>query len=139
MSMIDQVWAKARQTRKSIVLPEGDERRTIQAAARVRDEGLAEPILLGDPEKIRREAGTAGTELDGIPLIDLKADSRTLYRRLGPEQTAKLFVRLAPGEHPDFPDGHDDRTHFNARGAEMICGLVAESLRADERTRAFVR
>ena len=101
MSMIDQVWAKARQTRKRIVLPEGDERRTIQAAARVRDEGLAEPILLGDPEKIRREAGAAGTELDGIPLIDPAASPRgeayaeTLYelrraKGLSREAAAKM-------------------------------------------------
>ncbi|MCR5296074.1 MAG: hypothetical protein K6E17_01575 [Clostridiales bacterium] len=26
------------------------------------------------------------------------------------EKTAGLFVRLAPGEDPDFPDGHDDKT-----------------------------
>ena len=74
-----------------------------------------------------------------LPLIDLEERSRTLYLSLGEEGAAELFVRLKKGEHPDFPDGHDDRTHFNARGAEMICGLVAESLRADERTRAFVR
>ena len=64
-----------------------------------------------------------------IPLADLKADSRALYKSLGQEKTAELFVRLAPGEHPDFPDGHDDKTHFNAYGAEMIAGLVADELR----------
>ena len=64
-----------------------------------------------------------------IPLCDLKADSRALYLELGPEKTAELFVRLAPGENPDFPDGHDDKTHFNAAGAERICSLVVEEMR----------
>ena len=64
-----------------------------------------------------------------IPLIDLKKDSRELYLSLGEEKTAELFVRLAPGENPDFPEGHDDKTHFNAFGADAICRLVVEGMR----------
>ena len=64
-----------------------------------------------------------------VPLCDLKKDSRELYLKLGEEKTADLFVRLAPGEHPDFPGGHDDKTHFNAYGAKVIAGLVAEEMR----------
>ena len=64
-----------------------------------------------------------------VPLIDLKMASRKLYLSLGEEKTAELFVRLKPGENPDFPDGHDDKTHFNEYGADQICRLVAEGLR----------
>ena len=64
-----------------------------------------------------------------IPLCDLKKDSRELYLTLGEEKTAELFVRLAPGESPDFPDGHDDKTHFNAAGADRICRLVVTEMR----------
>ncbi len=64
-----------------------------------------------------------------IPLCDLKKDSRELYLALGEEKTAELFVRLAPGENPDFPDGHDDKTHFNAYGAGVICRLVVKEMR----------
>lgn len=74
-----------------------------------------------------------------LPLIDLQAASRALYLSLGADKCAELFVRLKPGEHPDFPDGHDDLTHFCALGAERIARLVAEGLLNDERTRAFVR
>ena len=70
MSMIEQVWAKARQNPRAIVLPEGDEKRTVQAAARVRDEGLARPILLGDGDGIRAVAGRTGADLTGIEIID---------------------------------------------------------------------
>ena len=70
MSMIEQVWEKARRNRKTIVLPEGAEPRTVQAAAKIRDEGIADPVLLGDPEKICSVAGETGTDLSGIGLID---------------------------------------------------------------------
>ena len=66
----------------------------------------------------------------GIPLIDLKKKSRDLYLSLGEERTAELFVRLSPGENPDFPEGHDDKTHFNAEGAKKICSLVVEGMRS---------
>jgi len=65
----------------------------------------------------------------GIPLIDLKKDSRDLYLSLGEEKTAALFVRMSKGENPDFPDGHDDKTHFNAEGADRICALVVAGMR----------
>ena len=66
MSMIELVWEKARRNQKRIVLPEGEEPRTVQAAAMVRDEGLAVPILLGDPEKIRSVADQNAPDLHDI-------------------------------------------------------------------------
>ncbi|MGN0778097.1 MAG: rhamnogalacturonan acetylesterase [Aristaeellaceae bacterium] len=75
----------------------------------------------------------------GIPLLDLKRVSRALYLSLGEEKTAELFVRLAPGEHPDFPNGHDDKTHFNAHGAQVIAGLVAELMRQEPSCVPFLR
>ena len=76
------------------------------------------------PRAIRKLA-----EEKGIPLCDLKADSRALFLELGEAKTAELFVRLKPGDNPDFPDGHDDKTHFCAAGAAVIAGLVAQELR----------
>ncbi len=70
MSMMEHVWKKARQLQKRIALPEGDEPRTVQAAALIRDEGLAKPILLGEEQKIRSRAAESGTDLSGIELID---------------------------------------------------------------------
>ena len=46
MNLVEKVRAKARQRRTTIVLPEGDEPRTVAAAEIVRHEGLAEPVLL---------------------------------------------------------------------------------------------
>ena len=74
MTMIERVWNKARQNPRAIALPEGDEKRTVQAAARVRDEGLANPVLLGEPDRIQAVAAEAGVDLTGIKTID-PADS----------------------------------------------------------------
>ena len=74
MTMIEKVWAKARRNLRAIVLPEGDEPRTVQAAAKVRVEGLAEPILLGDPDRIQAVAAKTGTDLTGIEIVN-PADS----------------------------------------------------------------
>lgn len=85
------------------------------------------------PAAIRRLA-----QAESIPLCDLKLLSRRLYLELGQEKTAELFVRLAPGKHPDFPDGHDDKTHFNADGAAVIARLVAAWLGQDKRFSSYV-
>ena len=77
MSMIEKVYAKARANVKRIVLPEGDEERTLLAAARLKAEGLAEPILLGNLETIRREAGRVGADLSGLTLLDPETSEKT--------------------------------------------------------------
>ena len=77
MSMIERVWTKARANVRRIALPEGEEPRTVQAAARVRDEGLAKPILLGSAERIRAVAAQTGTDIAGIEIAD-PADSPKL-------------------------------------------------------------
>jgi phosphate acetyltransferase len=51
-------------------LPEGDDLRVLQAAASLRDQRLAQPVLLGDPETIRSTAAAAGIGLDDLTLID---------------------------------------------------------------------
>ena len=70
MSMIEKVWNKARLNKKCVVLPEGEEPRTVQAASIVRNETLAKPILLGNAEVIRSIAGKTGTDIEGINIIN---------------------------------------------------------------------
>ncbi|GAA5188820.1 phosphate acetyltransferase [Ferrimonas gelatinilytica] len=61
----------ARQAGKRVVLPEGDEPRTIKAAAICAERGIAECILLGNPAEIRRVAEQQGVELgEGIVVVD---------------------------------------------------------------------
>lgn len=70
MGLIERIWDKARANARRIALPEGDEPRTVQAAAIARREGLATPILLGDPERIRAVAKATGADIAGIEIVD---------------------------------------------------------------------
>ncbi|MCK9862838.1 GDSL-type esterase/lipase family protein [Paenibacillus sp. ATY16] len=65
-----------------------------------------------------------------VPLIDLAKASKALFEVLGPEETKKLFMWLAPGEFMNFPDGTEDNTHFQQLGGIEIARLVYEELKA---------
>ena len=87
MSVIDRIKNKARANVKRIVLPEGSEVRTIEAASILKREKIAEPILLGDPEEIRRAAAGVGADIDGICIEDPKDSGRS-------EEYAKLLYDI---------------------------------------------
>ena len=70
MGLVDRVKEKARLNVKTIVLPEGDEPRTVQAAAIIAKEGLARPVLLGEPDAVRSVAREKGADIGGIGIID---------------------------------------------------------------------
>ena len=70
MSIMDQIRAKARQNLRRIVLPEGNEKRTVEAAVRIQEEGLALPILLGNRQEIATVAARQKVRVDGIQIID---------------------------------------------------------------------
>ena len=57
-------------TEKSIVLPEGTDERVLQAASRLKSEGLVEPILLGNVEDVRHSAAKAEVNIENILIID---------------------------------------------------------------------
>ena len=70
-----------------------------------------------------------GQEL-GVPVIDLTAATQALYRQMGDEAAKQLFMYVAPGDFPNYPDGKQDDTHFNAQGADRIAQLFTQLLRA---------
>jgi malate dehydrogenase (oxaloacetate-decarboxylating)(NADP+) len=60
-----------------LVLPEGDDETVVRAATVIRDQGVARPMLIGDPEIIRKHAEEMGLDLDGVEIINPKEeDSR---------------------------------------------------------------
>jgi phosphate acetyltransferase len=66
-----QLVQRAKKANKRIVLPEGDEPRTLQAAVICHEKGIAHCVLLGDPAKIREVAANQGLVLpDGIEIVD---------------------------------------------------------------------
>jgi lysophospholipase L1-like esterase len=64
-----------------------------------------------------------------VPLIDLDEKSRALYQKFGTETSKLLFLQLEPGEHPNYPQGKKDNTHFNELGARKIAQLVLQEIK----------
>jgi phosphate acetyltransferase len=67
---MESIYARAKDAYKTIVLPEGVDTRVVTAAAKVRDLALAKPILLGNPDTVRKTASEAGVDLTGIEIVD---------------------------------------------------------------------
>lgn len=67
-------------------------------------------------------------ELD-IPLIDLDKTSQALLQQLGPDYSKLLFNWVQPGEHPNYPGGKQDDTHFSELGARRMAELVLADIR----------
>lgn len=63
-----------------------------------------------------------------VPVIDMSEKSIDLYNQLGPEGSKDLFMWFAEGEHPNYPEGVSDNTHFQENGAKQIAELVAEEV-----------
>jgi PelA/Pel-15E family pectate lyase len=66
----------------------------------------------------------------GVPLIDLDAESQRLLQQFGPEHSRLLFNWLAPGEHPNYPEGRQDDTHFSELGARKMAEIVLADIRS---------
>jgi len=66
---------RAQQSPQRIVFPEGDDPRILKAARILADDGIAEPILLGDPDAIRRQADEADVTLEEITLANPRASA----------------------------------------------------------------
>lgn len=64
---------KARANRKVIVMPEGDEERTLKAVSRVLAEGIADIVLLGEEGKIKEAANRANARIDLAKIINPSA------------------------------------------------------------------
>lgn len=69
MSLMDKIKEKAKSVSKNIVLPEGNEPRTIEAAAKIAEQGIAHVILLGDEKEIAA-ANTKHVDLSKATIIN---------------------------------------------------------------------
>jgi len=82
MTFMDGVRERVKGRGVRVVLPEGVEERAQRAAALLRDQDLARPILLGPETDVRATAGQRGLALDGITVRDPRNDpSLTEYAR----------------------------------------------------------
>lgn len=78
MSIIASIRERARHKKCRIVLPEGEEDRTLLAAKIIINEQIAKPILLGDADKIRNRARELQVDLpSSVSIIDPKRSEKT--------------------------------------------------------------
>jgi phosphate acetyltransferase len=76
MDLVPQFFESARRRFGKVVLPEGSDQRILLAAIRLRDGGIAKPILLGKSEEIAAAAHNAGTSLDGLIVLNPRESPR---------------------------------------------------------------
>ena len=87
MSYIDKIKDRAKMDKKTIVLPESKDKRTLIAAAKIVEEGIADIIMVGNEEKITDGAGWLEVDLTGVvvsfpALFPLSPDPFCLADRL---------------------------------------------------------
>lgn len=104
----------ARVDKKTIVLPEGEDLRTIEAAEKIVAEGLADLVILGDPSQVK---------VDGVRVIDPRtAEKHDEYAAKFAELRAKKGVTL-----PEAMEQMNDATYFGTMMVKMgdADGLVS--------------
>lgn len=103
MDLFDEIAAKVKGQDKTIVFPEGADKRILGAAVRLQNDGLVEPILLGTKDEIEATAKENNFDITGLKIIDPatypEADKKAIFdalleRRKGkntPEQVEKML------------------------------------------------
>lgn len=81
---------KAKQFKKKVVFADAENFKTLKAAQIVKDEGIAIPILLGNPKKINRILDEYHIELQDVQIIDPKDEQ---YESLRDEYGSILFEK----------------------------------------------
>ena len=96
MDIIEQLIERAKSRPRSVVLPEGDDARIALAARRLRDDGIARPILVGERAALEAAAASAGVALDAIESVSPRtSDALDAYASLYVEGRPKANERVA--------------------------------------------
>lgn len=103
----------------------------------------AYPILLSSI--VRRNFNEEGTLVDthgpypfvaryvadqlNVPFIDMQLLTEEYVMGLGVEESKEIYLWVEPGKYPYLPDGEQDNTHLNLKGATVYAGLVAHAIK----------
>ena len=99
MDIVDRLIAQAKERQRSVILPEGDDPRILRAARRLHDEGIARPVLIGEPAALEEAAACAGVPLDPIETVSLSTGAAldgyaALYLEGRPKASERVARRL---------------------------------------------
>lgn len=75
MGFIDEIKAKAKADKKTIVLPESEDQRTYKAAETILKEGIADIILVGSKEEVEKNKGNY--DISGAKIVDPATNEKT--------------------------------------------------------------
>ena len=87
MAFIETIKEKAKQSIKTILLPESEDIRVLEAASKVLKEGFANIILIGDEEEVRSRAKENNLDITKAQIINPKTSSKY-------EEYANAFYEL---------------------------------------------
>jgi malate dehydrogenase (oxaloacetate-decarboxylating)(NADP+) len=122
------IGSKARKDPRRVVFADAENAKVLKAAQLAQDEGIAHPILLGDPRKINQLADENNINIEGISIIDPKTDAMESKRMAYGELYFRKRQRRGVNYYEAFKK-MKDRTHFGCMMVEtgdadaMISGL----------------
>lgn len=64
-----------------------------------------------------------------VPFIDMQLMTEDYVKKLGPEKSKEIYLWVNKGEYEKFPDGKEDDTHLNIKGATEYAGMVAKKIK----------
>ena len=80
MRFIEKIKQRAKENIKTIILPEAEDKRILEAASKVTNEGFAKIILLGDEVQIAEDSKKYNIDLSGVTIINpLKSEKKNEY------------------------------------------------------------
>ena len=133
MAFIDSIKKRAKQNKKTIVLPETADMRTLEAAHKILQEGIADIILVGDKQTIIKKAD--GLDLTGAKFVDpYDCDKLNDYVSILVELRKKKGMTpegTAFNKRPVFwlYHGKGRRCRWNGcRSSEFFCKCIACSI-----------
>jgi phosphate acetyltransferase len=125
MTLLDTLHTKARARNARVAFPEAEDGRILQAARQLADRGLAQPLLIGNTDKIEQAAQAAGTDLSGLAIVDPATNARSAHY-------ADLYLEVRPSGNPKVARRMVTRPLFHA--ALMVRAGDADSLVAGAAT-----
>ena len=77
MGFIEILKERAKANIKTIVLPETEDKRTLEAADKILKQGIARLILIGNEEEVKKSAAESGFDISGAKIVDPATNEKT--------------------------------------------------------------
>ena len=110
------IHAAAAEHPQRVVFAEGEHNTMMKAAVQAKTEGICYPILLGNPNRLRRMAARLKLDLTGIELIDMRADQEQGRRATYAKHLSEKRAR----DGYTFQEAYDKMYERNYFGMMMV-------------------